>query len=131
MVMQTPERHWSQSGLKRLATAFVAQEHVGILGGLLLRLARFLGGDPTQQISVVVAFNTSTGLPDNTPAHSAVFQVTAAPIAWRVDGGVATVADIQAPVGTIIVLTGQPTIKGFRAVGTQLQAATLFGSYYD
>lgn len=133
-MMTTPapaQPRWSTQGLQRLATSFVAQEHVGIFGGLLLRLARFLQGDPTLYLSVVSAGGAQVGLPDNTPAATAVLVVTGTPILFRLDGGQLLAADAQLPVGAVITLTGTPTIKGFRFASVTSGTATLVGSYFD
>jgi hypothetical protein len=130
--MTSPQvHHWSTQGLRRLAVNMVPQEHVGVLGSLLLRLARYLGGDPTVQIALSVPFNTPTPLPDNVPAQSATFQVTVSPITYRMDGGNPTIADALLPIGAYVTLTGQPSIKGFRAISISLTSAVLAGSFYD
>jgi hypothetical protein len=132
--MTTPDNgpRWGSHGLKRLAVNFVGQEHVGIFGSLLIRLARFLGGDPSLQVAV-----TSTGigntqtLPDNTPALSAVLTVAGSAINYRMDGAPPTVNDPLIPLGSIITITGVPSLKGFTFASNTSTAAQLLGAMYD
>lgn len=131
--MTTPTRPdtWSAPGLRRLATAFVGQEHVGILGGLLLRLARYLQGDPSLPFAVTASNGQIQQLPDNVPALSAVFVVTGQPINFRMDGQSPTGNDGLLFQGTVVTLTGQASIKGFRFTTNTVFPATLNGSFYD
>jgi hypothetical protein len=120
------------TALKALAEAMWGQENVDIGGSLLLRLARFLGGDAAQWILVTSASTAApVGLPDNTNAMSATLHVTGNPIQYRVDGSAPVATDPVLPVGTIITLTGRPTIQSFRFVSTVATAASLVGAYYD
>jgi hypothetical protein len=132
-MMTTPadRPHWSTRGLERLAQAFVAQEHVGILGGLMLRLARYLQGDPSATIGVAAGFGVTAQLPDNAPALTAVVVVTAQPIFFRTDGIPPTSLDPILQPGTVITLTGQPSIKGFRFTTATATPASVNGSFYD
>jgi len=107
------------------------QEHVGALGGLLLRLARFLGGDPAQWIVVTATFGNPIGLPDNTNGMSCVLTVTGQPCTWRMDGTAPVAGDPVLPVGTIITITGRPSIQSFRFATTSIAPSILVGSYYD
>lgn len=116
-----------------LAQNMGGQENAGPLGSLLLRLARFLGGDPMVPINV-----TSTGaantqvLPDAPGAQSAVVQVSGAGISYRVDGGdPASGGGVSVAAGSYITLTGIPTIKGFRFVSAIAANATLLGAFFD
>jgi hypothetical protein len=121
------------AGLRRLASAFVGQEDVGLLGALLHRLARFLGGDPTGPC-VVTSTGTGNpvGLPDNTPASGAVLHVTGNPIAYTLDGTVPVAAtSAQLPVGAVIHLTGQPTLKAFQFCSTVAANGGVTGYFYD
>ena len=122
-----------QRALQVLAKAFISQEGVDVLGDIILRLARFLGGDPAGPISV-----TSTGvantqiLPDLPGVQSAVVQVSGNGINYRTDGGDPGVGGgVFVPVNSYITLTGVPTIKGFRFVSAVAGNATLNGTYYD
>jgi hypothetical protein len=132
--MTTPDAYrWGSRGLQALAENFVGQEHVGILGSLLMRLARFLGGDPSAPISVT---STGTGnpqlLPDNTPALSAVLHVTGNNIIYRMDGQPPAIAnDPVIQVGSIITITGRPSLRGFQFASAVAGSATLTGSFYD
>lgn len=132
--MSTPDAsRWSTQGLRRLATAFVGQEHVGVLGSLLLRLGRFLGGDPAQAVTVTsTGTGSPQGLPDNVVAASAVLHVIGNNIIYRMDGAPPTVAnDPQIQAGSVFTLTGQPSLKGFLFASAVAGNATVTGSYYD
>ena len=123
----------THTGLIRLAASFVGQEDVGVLGSLLLRLARYLGGDPSLYVLVTsTGTANSVGLPDNTPAQSATLHVTGNPICYRTDGSPAIAGtDAQLPTGTIITLTGTPTLKGFQFCSAVAGNASLVGEYFD
>lgn len=132
--MTTPApapQHWSTKGLRRLATAFVTQEHEGVLGGLLLRLARFLQGDPVIAVSVTCSTGAQAQLPDDVRAQCVVLTVSGNPVRYRTDGGIVLNTDPQLPVGAFITLTGRPTIEAFRFVNFAGVNATLTGSYFD
>lgn len=132
--MTTPPEpsRWSTHGLRRLATSMTGQEHVGILGGLLIRLARFLQGDPALQfIATSANFATPATLPDNTVASTAVLHVQGNPCNYRVDGQQPNGNDPLLPVGSVITLTGTPTIKGFVFVSSSVGASNLTGAYFD
>lgn len=126
-----PSSSWGRSRLYSLALAMQGQEHVGALGGLLLRAARFLGGDPASPVTVAAASGVSTGLPDFPQAESAVLQVTGFPCNYRLDGAAPTAADSVLQVGTFITLTGRPSIQSFRFAGTAAGTSTLTGSYFN
>lgn len=132
--MTTPDdsREWGSHGLRRLATAMAGQEHVGILGSLLLRLARFLGGDPALYFTVTsTGAGNTVGLPDNTPAISAVLHVQGSAINYRMDGAPVTTSDALVSVGSIITLTGTPTFKGFVFASNTATPASLVGTFFD
>lgn len=132
--MTEPQPHrWGSTGLMRLATSFTGQEHTGVLGGLLLRLARFLGGDPALYVLVTsTGTGNPQGLPDSTTMQTAVLHVQGNPIAYRVDGGTPNPAtDAIVQVGSVLTLTGFPTMKGFQFCSTVAAPATLVGAYYD
>lgn len=120
-------------GLIKLAESFASQEDVGLLGSLMLRLARFLQGDPSLFVQVTsTGTGNPQGLPDNTPAMSAVLHVQGNPVAYRVDGGVPVAAtDAQLAVGAIVTLTGRETIRAFQFCSTVAGNAVLTGEYYD
>lgn len=124
-------RPMGRRGLIALAESFAGQEDAGALAGLLLRLARYLQGDPSAPLNVTVPFGATTQLPDNTPAQSAVFTVTVSPIFYRMDGGNPGAVDSPVPVGAVVTLTGQPSLKGFRATSGAIASAVLTGSFYD
>lgn len=126
-----PEDNWSPKGLRKLATSMWPQESVGIGGGLLIRLARFLGGDPVIPVSVTAPALTNAQLPDDVRAESATLQVTGNPCNYRMDGGTVLATDAVLQVGTFITLTGHPSIQSFRFAGTAAGASTLTGSYFD
>jgi hypothetical protein len=132
--MTTPSGpRWGASALHQLANAFVGQEHVGALGGLLVRLSRYLGGDAAAWLTLT---SSGTGnvvaLPDNTNAQSVTLTVTGNPVTYRIDGSAPVAAtDPQLPVGAIITITGRPTIQAFRFVSTVATPASLVGAYYD
>lgn len=130
--MSTPFRV-HERGLIKLAASMAGQEDVGIVGGLLLRLARFLGGDPSLFVQVTsTGTGNSVGLPDHVPAMSAVLHVQGNPIAYRVDGSPANAAtDAVLAVGTIITLTGRETTRAFQFCSTVAANATVTGEYYD
>jgi hypothetical protein len=117
---------------RRMAAAFSGQEEVGLWGGLLLRLYRFLGGDPSVAVAVTSAGSADPhGLPDNVPAHSAVLHVQGNAVAYTMDGTVPLAASSpQISEGSIITLTGQPSIKGFQFCSAVAGAATITGYYY-
>lgn len=117
-------------GLHNLAASFAGQESVGILGNMLLRLARFLGGDPGLALNVVVTNAAAVALPDYVPALSAVLTVTGAAIQYRIDGSAPQATDPVAQPGTILTLTGRPTFIAFRAIATSATNAVLAGNYY-
>lgn len=124
---------FSNTGLRQLAESFTNQEGVGVAGNILLRLARYLQGDPAQWVTVTSANNTTpVGLPDNQVAMSAVLHVTGSPITYREDGTPPiNGTDPVLPVGTIITIMGQPSMRSFRFVSNQISAAVLIGCYYD
>lgn len=116
-----------------LAQSFMGQENAGALAGLLLRLARFLGGDPTTPINVTsTGVSNTQGLPDSPGAQSAVVQAGGAGISYRTDGGdPANGGGITVVAGSLITLTGTPTIKGFRFVSASAAVSTIVGTFYD
>lgn len=117
---------------RRLAESMWGQEQVGIGGSLLMRLFRFLSGDPSAPIVVTSPNNTTpVSLPDNTPAFSAVFTVSGNPIRYTMDGTNPNNANAAIiPIGSIVTLTGQPSIKGFQFVSTALGGSSISGYYY-
>ena len=120
-------------GLRRLAESMFGQESVGIGGSLLHRLFRYLGGDPSASFGVT---STGTGdvhgLPDNTPAESASFVVQGNAIAYTLDGSVPNAAlSAVIPVGSTVLLTGQPTLKAFRFVSTSFSGSSVNGNYFS
>jgi hypothetical protein len=119
--------------LHNLAENMVGQESAGLLGGLILRLARYLGGDPAAPVSVASAGTPNTAaLPDNTTAESALLQVQGAAILYRTDGQDPAVAGgVSVVVGSMLTLTGKPTLRAFRFVSASAATATLAGSYFD
>ena len=119
--------------LRNLAANMVGQEHAGALVGLLLRLARFTGGDPAAPISVTSTGVANTqGLPDNTVAESAVVQVAGNPVTYRIDGqDPAIIGGVVVEAAALITLTGKPTMRAFRFVSTSAAGSTLTGDYFD
>ena len=108
------------------------QEHVGAVGGLVVRLARFLGGDPITSFLVTSANPGAPAfLPDSPGALSATFVVQGNPISYTLD----TSAPVNGtspslPVGTVITLTGLPSIKAFQFASTQFGNASVNGVFY-
>ena len=123
----------SPGALEILAQSFSGQENAGPLAGLLLRLARFLGGDPTTPINVTSTGTANTqGLPDSPGAQSAVVQVGGAGISYRLDGGdPANGGGVIVLAGSNLELTGIPTIKGFRFVSASAAPSTVIGTFFD
>ena len=118
--------------LEQLAQSMVGQESAGLLAGILLRLARYLGGDPAQWLIVTSAnFTTVAQLPDNTNAQSFIGQVTGNSIQYRIDGSTPIASDPLLPPGTVVTLTGRPSIQSFRFLSNSIGAASLVGAYYD
>lgn len=129
--MTVPYEHDYSPGLRRLAESFRGQESLGIAGNLLVRLARFLLGDPSAPLSVTSANSTTPQLlPDNTPALSAVFTVSGASIIYTMDGTVPVGSSPQIQIGSIVTLTGQPSLKAFQFAAIGLQAASVRGFFY-
>lgn len=124
---------YAPPGYRRLAESFAGQEDVGLAGNLLHRLARYLGGDPSAPINVVSASSAApAGLPDNTPASSAVFHVVGNPINYTLDGTVPGATTLnQIPAGSIVTLTGQPSLRAFQFCSAVATAATISGYFYD
>lgn len=118
------------AGLHNLAASFAGQESVGVLAGVLLRLARFLGGDPGLVLAVPVTNAGAVALPDYVPALSAVFTVTGAAVQYRMDGTAPQASDPVLQPGAIVTLTGRPSFLAFRAIATTATPATLAGAYY-
>ena len=123
----------SSGALDNLAANMVGQSSAGILGGLLLRAARYLGGDPAAPVAVTSTGVANTqGLPDNTTAESAVVQVGGNAITYRLDGqDPGVVGGVTVASGSTITLTGKPTMRAFRFVSAAAGNATLTGHYFD
>jgi hypothetical protein len=124
---------WGSAALPNLAKNMVGQEDAGVAGGLLLRLARYLGGDPAGPINVTSTGVANTqGLPDQALAQSAVVQVQGNSIVYRVDGvDPATGGGPVIVAGSIITLTGTPTMRAFRFVSAVAGNASIVGTYFD
>jgi hypothetical protein len=125
-------RSWGHS-LSSLAKNFQGQEDADTLTALLLRLARYLGGDPAGPINVTSTGVANTqGLPDLPAAESAQLQVQGNAITYRVDGlDPAAQGGIQVTVGSYITLTGSPTTRAFRFVSQVAANASVVGFYFD
>lgn len=123
--------HLSPRALRGLAESFVGQESTGVFGNLLLRLARYLQGDPALALNVAVSNAAAVGLPDLPAAFSAVLTVTGAPLQYRIDGSAPVASDPVLQPGSVLTLLGRPTIIAFRAIATTATSATLAGNYYD
>jgi hypothetical protein len=123
----------SERGLIKLAAAFAGQEDVGIAGGMLLRLARFLQGDPSLFVQVTsTGTGNSVGLPDHIPAMTFVGTVQGNPVAYRTDGSPANAATDQvAQPGAVITLTGRETMRAFQFCSTAAANAVITGQYFD
>lgn len=133
MIMTSPSSGNIPPGYRRLAEAAWGQEHVGIVGGLLHRLYRYLGGDPSAPVNVVSTGTADVhGLPDNTPASSATLHVQGNGIAYTLDGTVPVAATSpQLPPGTVFELTGQPSLKAFQFCSLVAGNAQVAGHFYD
>jgi hypothetical protein len=123
----------TNTGLLKLAESFAGQEDVGVLGSLFLRLARYLGGDPSLFVQVTSASSaTPASLPDNTPALSFVGTVQFNAIAYRVDGSPPNAATDQVlGIGAVITLTGRETMRAFQFCSITSTPATITGQYFD
>jgi hypothetical protein len=111
----------------------VGQEDAGTAAGLLLRLVRYLGGDPAGPVNVTSTGVANTiGLPDLPAAESAVLQVVGNAISYRVDGlDPAAGGGVTVQAGSTITLTGKPTMRAFRFVSAVAGNASLVGTYFD
>ena len=100
---------------------------------LLARLMREFAANPVGRINVTSASSAApTGLPDNQNAKSCILYVLGASAVIRTDGSPpVTGADMVAVPGSLIYLTGQPTIKGFQFAAVAAVACTLTGQYFD
>ena len=114
-------------------SAFDSRPDIGSAVGLADRLARYIGGDPIVYTSATSAsFNAPTLLPDEPRARSALIHVTGAACFYRLDGTVpATSGEQTLPVGTVIYLTGQPSIKGLIFMAVGITACKLTVTYFD
>jgi hypothetical protein len=114
-----------------LSQAMVGQEAAGVLASLLVRLTRWLGGDPAGYISVTgITTGAAVGLPDLPGVQSAVLYVGGGGVNLRMDGGIpVSGVDLAVVAGSLIVLTGVPTIKGLLAVAAS-GTASLTGCYF-
>lgn len=131
--MGSKPHRWGNTALQALAVNFVAQEHVGIFGELIIRAARYFGGDPAFPVNVSSP-NAATPafLPDATTAQTAVLHVQGRGIVYTVDGTLPVFATSpQVQVGSVITLEGLPTIRAFQFVSQTGAAAQLTGFYYD
>ncbi len=105
----------------------------GTMVPLYTRLLRAFSGDPVLYGTIV---STGTGdvhtLPDHADARQAVIHVAGNNILYRVDGLPPTPAgDQTVQQGSVLTLTGQPTIKGFQFASAVAGNATIFFTYYD
>ncbi len=112
---------------------FATRSDIGDTRGVIQRLLAYLGGNPVTYFNRTSVSNVDfQRLPDESRAMQAVLQVTVAPIIYRTDGtnpGGATEQILT--VGTIITLTGQPSIKGFVFAASGAAAASVAINYYD
>ncbi|HEY6278447.1 MAG TPA: hypothetical protein VIX86_19200 [Streptosporangiaceae bacterium] len=124
--------HWGHA-LNNLAKNFFGQEDAGIGGALLLRAARYMGGDPAGPVAVTSTGVANTqGLPDLPAAQSAQLQVQTSAIIYRVDGlDPAAYGGAMVTAGSYITLTGQPTMRAFRFVSAVAANASVAGTYFD
>jgi len=131
MTAMPPYSHPSEGQLHVLAESFVSQESAGLFAGLLLRLARFLQGDPALPYNTLVTNAAAVALPDLPAVLTSVFTVTGAPIQYRLDGSAPQATDPVLQPGSIVTLLGKPSVQGFRAIATSATNATLAGNHYD
>jgi len=131
MTVMPPYSHPSEGQLHVLAESFVGQESAGLLAGLLLRLARFLQGDPALSYNVTVTSATAVQLPDLPAVLTSVFTVTGAPVQYRLDGSAPVVSDPVLQPGSVVTLLGKPSVQAFRAIATSATNAVLAGNHYD
>jgi hypothetical protein len=110
----------------------LALSRLSPLAALYRRLAYSLQGDPCGDILATSSGPADVhGLPDNSPAMSAVIYVSGGSIIWRAAGTppLAT-GDQTVLAGSTIELTGQATLRGFQFAAAA-GAVTLFGTFYD
>ncbi len=113
--------------------AFDFRPDVGYAIGVIPRLARYLLGDPVKYFNVSSAnFNTPVTLPDDPRAKSAVLQVIGQACFYRTDGTIPATSNEQTiPAGSIVTLTGMPTIKGFVFSAVSISTCFIAVTYYD
>ena len=97
------------------------------------RLARQFCGDPLLHVSPSsTGPSAPAGLPDYPGARCAVLFVSGGAVNFRLDGQPpAAGGDQQAASGSTIILTGQPSIKGFLFASAAAVTTVLFGTYFD
>ncbi len=134
MTSPTPNELSELKGRQALWTAITGNlERWGGRLPLLSRMMRYFGGDPAAYFTVTSATSAAvTALPDHPYAESAHFYVSDNSLFYRVDGGNPVVnADFFVAQGSIVTLTGLPTIKGFRFISAAAAPCNLFGQFYD
>ena len=105
----------------------------GTMVPLYTRFMRANAGDPCgyQTITSTGTGNVQTlqNVPD---ARQALIHVAGNDILYRVDGAPPTAAgDQRIQQGSVVTLTGKPTILGFQFVSAVAGNATIFVTYYD
>lgn len=112
---------------------FDTREDIGPLVGLIARMMRFYLGNPIADFSA-----TSTGpsnvqsLPVNSTARSATLYVSGNGIYYSEAGAVPGTQSLkQAPIGSVITLTGHESLTGFQFCATSTSvSAVLYGTFY-
>lgn len=133
MTTQLPTEAQALQELFGQIAAYDYRADVGYAVGIIPRLSRYLLGDPVKYFSVSSPnFSTPTVLPDDPRAKSAVIQVIGERCTYRLDGTTPALANEQIlQIGTVVTLTGMPTIKGFVFQSVSLNTSVLAVTYFD
>lgn len=116
-----------------ISQAFSGEEAAGLFAQLYIRLARFLGGDPTGPhiAAQSAASGTIAILPVQADAQSCLLYVSDNSIFYRLDGtNPVAGADFFVPQGSQILLTGQPSMLNFRFTSAAATPANLYGTFF-
>jgi hypothetical protein len=122
----------AEGALGVIAQAFGGAEGGGLASQVIQRLVRFLGGDPIARISAQSASSANPAkLPVQSDAQSAVLYVSDNSVFYRLDGTVPAVGADQFIVqGSIVILTGQPSLQNFQFVSAAAGPANIFGTFF-
>lgn len=133
MTTELPDEMQAYGELFGQVSAYDSRADVGYAVGIVPRIARRISGDPVKYFTATSPnFNVSATLPDDPRAKSALCQVVGAPCFFRLDGTPPALAGEQTlPVGTMFLLTGVPSIKGFTFTATGIVACIITVNYFD